>query len=83
MFSRATAGKRLEDLRAATAEAELVLSELQAGQPTNIPGTSKEVRLEYPSGGAVIPGDKWVRVVVTRGGESASLAGLEQKNNHG
>jgi hypothetical protein len=76
MAWRAEAGRRLANLRSATAEAELVLSEIHDGQPTDIPVTSKEVRLDYPPGGAMVPGYIWVRVAVTRGGQSASLLGL-------
>jgi hypothetical protein len=83
MSWRAKADKRLENFRAASAEAELVLSELHAGQSTGILVTSNEVHLEYPQGGARIPGYIWVRVIVTLHGQTVALVGLEKPLSKG
>jgi len=70
------AADRLSNARTAGRVAEQVLVEMQAGLPPSPPGAETKIAVEPTAGGAHVPGQRWVQVVVSFRGESRLLVGL-------
>jgi hypothetical protein len=74
-FYRLRATQHLENIRIATAEAELTLSQMQQGESPHS-DTSDAIVVEAADGGAPPTGWRWVRITARHGGQTATLVGL-------
>jgi hypothetical protein len=70
------AARVLADQREAVRIAETALLDLQAHQPAAAAVSDVTVRVAPASGGAKVPGTKWVEMIVTVRGQTRSLVGL-------
>jgi hypothetical protein len=74
MAWRAKAAQHLDNIRIATDEAELALTEMQQGHaPTD---SSDSLRVERLTSTHQVANWQWVRVTARHGGQSATLIGL-------